>query len=80
MSFLQPPPPPHPPAFVQPNPCLYKLTYVQLWTGEKFWFYPISVTYNEASGYIWTGAFWVRYRFDLRLAYIFDCSPVPTLY
>lgn len=80
MSFLFPPAPPHPPAFVQPEPCLFQITFVRLWTGESFWFFPTSIGFDEISGYRWNGVFWMSYSFNRRFIYTADCPPIPTLY
>lgn len=76
-----------PPMFVPVKPstsyiidCQYQYTYVWLWTGDNFWFYPTRVEYGEISGYRWNGAYWMFYGFDSNLIDAVSCPPIPTLY
>lgn len=78
---------PPPPLYVPEIPevsyivdCVYQYTYVWLWNGDSFWFYPTRVEYGAVSGYRWTGAFWTYYGFDSRLIHAVSCPPIPTLY
>lgn len=78
---------PAPPTFVPEQPttsyivdCLYQNTYVWLWNGESFWFYPTRVEYGEVSGFRWYGRFWTFYSMDPRLIRAVSCPPIPTLY
>ncbi|WP_230192000.1 transporter [Paenibacillus sp. CECT 9249] len=84
MAFmpLSPPPPfvPTPTATSYIIDCLQNYTYVWLWNGESFWFYPTRVEYGEVSGYRWNGAFWAFYGIDPRLIMSVSCPPIPTLY
>jgi hypothetical protein len=94
MAFMPPGPPGStavpqspPPAYVPEKPavsyiidCMYQYTYVWLWNGDSFWFYPTRVEYGEVSGYRWNGAFWTFYGFDPRLINAVSCPPIPTLY
>lgn len=76
-----------PPSFVPPKPavsyivdCVHQYTYIWLWNGESFWFYPISAEQGQVSGYRWNGFFWTYYGFDPRLINAVSCPPIPTLY
>ncbi|TNJ64915.1 transporter [Paenibacillus hemerocallicola] len=60
--------------------CLYNYTYVRLWNGESFWYYPTSVEYFEIAGYRWNGVFWLYYVIDPRFISTVSCPPIPTLY
>lgn len=84
MAYMpeSPPPPfvPQKPAVSYITDCLYEYTYVWLWNGESFWFYPTRVEYGEVSGYRWNGVFWTFYGFDPRLINAVSCPPIPTLY
>lgn len=84
MAFMpqSPPPPfvPQKPAVSYIIDCFFQYTYVWLWNGESFWFYPTRVEYGEVSGYQWNGTYWAFYGFDSRLIDAVSCPPVPTLY
>ncbi|GAA0136950.1 hypothetical protein YSY43_37910 [Paenibacillus sp. YSY-4.3] len=76
-----------PPNYIPPKPyvsyiidCVYQYTYVWLWNGDSFWYYPTRVEYGEVSGYRWTGAFWTFYGFSPDLINAVSCPPIPTLY
>jgi len=76
---------PPPPAFIPPKPhvsyivdCLHNITYVWLWNGDSFWYYPMSVESGAVSGYRWNGFFWTYYGFDPRLINASSCPPIPT--
>ncbi|WFA17383.1 transporter [Paenibacillus mucilaginosus] len=78
--------PSHPPV-IPMNPtssyfvdCLYQYTFVRLWNGESFWFYPTAAEYSEVSGYRWNGRFWFQFVVDPRHVRFVSCRPVPTLY
>ncbi|MCE5172904.1 transporter [Paenibacillus profundus] len=78
---------PPPPAFVPAKPavsyivdCLYQYTYVWLWNGDSFWFYPTRVEYGAVSGYRWNGLFWIYYDIDPRFINAVSCPPIPTPY
>lgn len=82
---LQPQTPP--PSYVPIKPltsyiidCQYQYTYVWLWNGDSFWFYPTRIEYGEVSGYRWNGFYWEFYGFDSRLIQSVACPPIPTLY
>jgi hypothetical protein len=77
-----------PPPYVPPKPfpshyvvdCLYNYTYVWLFNGEGFWFYPTYLQYGEVAGYRWNGRNWTFYGFDERFIETVACNPIPTLY
>lgn len=78
---------PPPPSYAPPKPdvsyivdCVQQYTYVWLWNGDSFWFYPISIEQSGISGYRWNGFFWAYYGFDPRLINAVSCPPIPTLY
>ncbi|QWU18131.1 hypothetical protein SAMN04487895_11422 [Paenibacillus sophorae] len=80
---------PPPPAFIPPKPaafgsyiidCLHNYTYVWLWNGDSFWYYPTRVEYGEVSGYRWSGAYWFYFGIDPRFINAVSCPPIPTLY
>ncbi|WP_284646304.1 transporter [Paenibacillus silviterrae] len=78
------PPPFYPPPFPSTPSylvdCYFQYTYIWLWNGESFWFYPTSVEYGAVSGYRWNGLFWQYYGIDERLIRAVSCPPIPTLY
>lgn len=93
MALLPPPgspaqPLPPPPDFIPPYPilpsyivdCMFNYTYVWLWNGESFWFYPISVEYGAVAGYRWNGLAWFFYGTDPRFIRAVSCPPIPTLF
>lgn len=56
------PPPDAPPIYPTGTTipvCLFTFTYVWPKEGRPFWFYPIEVNAVTASGYRWTGLFWM---------------------
>ncbi|MNV81673.1 hypothetical protein D3C71_1753520 [compost metagenome] len=78
---------PPPPSYIPPTQggsylidCLHSYTYVWLWNGDSFWYYPTRVEYGEVSGYRWSGQFWYYYGIDPRFIRAVSCPPVPTLY
>ncbi|GIP38517.1 hypothetical protein J31TS4_17970 [Paenibacillus sp. J31TS4] len=78
---------PAPPPFIPQVPtgtyiidCLNSFTYVWLWNGESFWFFPTRVAYEGASGYRWNGLFWFYDVIDPALIRAVSCPPTPTLY
>ncbi len=79
---LAPPPNyiPEKPAVSYIVDCINQYTYVWLWNGDRFWFYPTRVEYGEISGYRWTGTFWAFYGIDPRFVEAVSCAPIPTLY
>jgi hypothetical protein len=79
---LSPPPPfvPQQPAVSYIIDCINEYTYIWLWNGDSFWFYPTSVQYGQVTGYRWNGVFWTFYGFDDRLISAVSCPPIPTLY
>lgn len=77
MSLL---PPPRPPAFVQPEPCLFQISYVRLSVGDSFWYYPTSIERELISGYRWYGAFWAYFQFNRAYLSSIQCRPIPTLF
>lgn len=85
MTYIPlPPPPQHAP--LQPTStyiidCINNQTYVWLWNGETFWYYPTRVeSTGVVSGYRWDGRFWRFYPIELRLIRGVSCPPIPTLY
>lgn len=70
-------PSPHPPISPPPDAppiyptgttipvCMFADTYVWPKSGSPFWFYPVSVDNGTASGYRWTGLFWMFFVLDL---------------
>ncbi|AWB46825.1 transporter [Paenibacillus sp. CAA11] len=60
--------------------CLYRITDVRLWSGERFWYYPIRVSYGRVSGFRWNGLFWFYEVMNPGSIRSVSCSPIPTLY
>lgn len=79
---------PPPPSYAPPMPfgpsyiidCIHNFTYIWLWNGDSFWYYPTRVEYGEVSGYRWSGQFWFYYGLDPRFIRSVSCPPIPTLY
>lgn len=89
MAFQLPPGQtlPPPPAYIPPKPavsyivdCMNNYTFVWLWNGENFWYYPTWVESGAVLGYRWNGIAWYFYGFDPRLIEAVSCPPIPTLF
>jgi hypothetical protein len=78
MSLM--PMPPAPPAFVHPEPCLYRISYVRLTSGDNFWYYPTSIERDLVSGYRWYGVYWRYFQFNRIYLASMNCPPIPTLF
>ncbi|WP_143452677.1 hypothetical protein [Konateibacter massiliensis] len=53
--------------------CLNQFTFVWLWNGRSFWFYPISVSRWSAEGFVWRQNRWVFNRINLNTIFFFRC-------
>ncbi|TCT23624.1 hypothetical protein EDD68_10634 [Melghiribacillus thermohalophilus] len=55
--------------------CLYRLTFVQLVNGRRFWFYPIFIGRYSVAGYRWNSRIrrWTYTGFDARQVLTFQC-------
>lgn len=51
--------------------CLNRFTFIWLWNGRSFWFYPTFIGRRSAEGFIWTRNGW---RFD---RFLFPCPFLP---
>jgi len=79
---------PPPPAVIPPIPiyptyivdCTFRYTYVWLWNGDNFWFYPTRVEYGIVAGLRWNGRFWFHFEMDPNNIRAVSCAPTPTLY
>jgi hypothetical protein len=83
LQTLPPPPSVIPPFPIYPTyivDCTFRYTYVWLWNGEGFWFYPSRVEYGIVTGLRWNGQFWFNYSIDPNFIRAVSCAPIPTLY
>ncbi|MCM2676843.1 transporter [Alkalicoccobacillus plakortidis] len=73
-----------PPAFSPPIPafqvgpsgirgCLYRPTYIWLFNGNHFWFFPTFVGRQSVIGYRWSRFGWFNYIIELRQVRSFQC-------
>ncbi|MED4207481.1 collagen-like protein [Neobacillus mesonae] len=53
--------------------CLFRNTYIWLYNGEGFWFYPIFVGPRSVAGFRWNGRFWMIFGIDTRRIISFTC-------
>ncbi|MBO8156143.1 MAG: hypothetical protein H0Z32_06785 [Bacillaceae bacterium] len=55
--------------------CLYRLTYVRLENGRRFWFYPVYIGRRSVAGYRWLRRQrrWTYTGFDTRQVLSFQC-------
>lgn len=53
--------------------CLNQFTFIWLWTGRSFWFYPVSINRWSADGFAWRGNRWVFERVNLNSIFFFRC-------
>jgi hypothetical protein len=53
--------------------CLNHFTFIWLWNGRSFWFYPIFVGRRTAEGFVWRGNGWVYDSINLNRIFFFRC-------
>ena len=53
--------------------CLFRFTYIWLFNGNEFWFYPISVDNQFVQGFRWRRNRWEFERINLRRIFFFRC-------
>jgi hypothetical protein len=53
--------------------CLFRNTFVWLYNGEAFWFYPIFTGPRSVAGFRWNGRFWMIFGIDTRRIISFTC-------
>lgn len=53
--------------------CLFRFTYVWLYNGRSFWFYPTFIGRNSVAGFRWRRNRWEYYGTDLRRIRSFRC-------
>jgi hypothetical protein len=53
--------------------CLFRNTFIWLYNGEGFWFYPIFVGPRSVAGFRWNGWSWTIFGIDTRRIISFTC-------
>ncbi|MGG1677405.1 collagen-like protein [Neobacillus sp. NRS-1170] len=53
--------------------CLFRNTFIWLYNGEGFWFYPIFVGPRSVAGFRWNGRSWMIFGIDTRRIASFTC-------
>lgn len=58
---------------IQFRNCVNRFTYVWLWNGNAFWFYPIFVGWQTAEGFLWNRGRWEYRKIDLHNVFYHSC-------
>lgn len=53
--------------------CMFRNTYIWLWNGNQFWFFPIFLGRDSVAGFQWNGRFWMYTGISLRSIQSFTC-------
>lgn len=53
--------------------CQNRFTFVWLWDGSTFWFYPIFIGWQMAEGFIWNRGRWNFETINLNSIFFFNC-------
>ncbi len=53
--------------------CLFRFTYIWLFNGRDFWFYPIAIANNFLVGFRWNGFSWEDDLLNIRRIADFQC-------
>lgn len=53
--------------------CLNRFTFVWLWYGRSFWFYPINIRRWSVDGFIWHRNRWIYNSINLNSIFFYRC-------
>ena len=53
--------------------CLNNFTYVWLWDGSNFWFYPTYMDWRSVEGFVWSNGNWYYEVLDINSIFFFSC-------
>ncbi|WP_207708049.1 hypothetical protein [Candidatus Galacturonibacter soehngenii] len=53
--------------------CLNRFTFIWLWNGRSFWFYPIFMNRWSVDGFVWRRNRWVFERVNINSIFFFRC-------
>lgn len=53
--------------------CLNRFTFIWLFNGNSFWFYPIEIRRNQIEGFRWRNNRWIYDRINVRRILFFRC-------
>lgn len=53
--------------------CLNRFTFVWLWYGRSFWFYPINIRRWSVDGFIWYRNRWIYDSINLNSIFFYKC-------
>lgn len=53
--------------------CLNRFTFVWLWSGRSFWFYPVNTRRWSVDGFIWYGNRWIFNSLNYNSIFFYRC-------
>ena len=53
--------------------CLNRFTFIWLFNGDSFWFYPIMISGQQVVGFRWQRGAWVFDRINIRRIFFHQC-------
>jgi hypothetical protein len=53
--------------------CLNRFTFVWMWYGRSFWFYPINIRRRSVDGFIWYRNRWIFNSINLNSIFFYRC-------
>ena len=53
--------------------CLNNFTFIWLWDGSTFWFYPTYIDWRSVEGFVWRNGNWYYTILDINNIFFFNC-------
>jgi len=53
--------------------CLNSFTFVWLWNGRTFWFYPTYIDWRSVEGFVWRNGNWYYHVLNINDIFFFNC-------